>query len=109
VGAEGLAQAQRAAAQQRPAEGELAGLLLAEACVALGHFQQRPEPRLQLRPVAKQCDALGGEGVAPGGQLAVAVGWPGRLPAQLASGGVDPVEALHRVGGQPGFAAGQPR
>jgi hypothetical protein len=46
VGVEGLAHAQRAAAQQRPAEGELAGLLLPEDRVALGDLNQRLEPRL---------------------------------------------------------------
>ena len=107
VRAQGLAEAQRAAAQQ-PAEGELAGLLLAEDRIALGDLEQRLEPRLQLRPVAKHGQALGGEGFAAGGQLAVVLGWPGWWPAELAGGGVGPVEALDRVGGQVGLAAGQP-
>ena len=97
-----------AAAQQGPAEGELAGLLLPEDRVALGDLEQRLEPRLQLRPVAKHGQALGGEGLAAGGQLALAVlGGPG-WPAELAGGGMSPVDALDRVGSQVGLAAGQP-
>jgi hypothetical protein len=100
VGVEDLAYAQHAAAQQRPAKGELAGLLLADDRVSLGDLQQRLEPCLQLRPVAKQGKTPGGKGFASGGQLAVAVlSWLGRRPAQLASGGVGPVEALDRVSG----------
>jgi hypothetical protein len=53
VGVEQLAEAQRAATQQRPASGELAGLVLAEDRVALGDLEQGPEPRLQLRPATK--------------------------------------------------------
>src|SRR5215216_2354452 len=109
VRAQGLAQAQRAAAQQRPAEGELAGLLLPEDRIPLGDLEQRPEPRLQRRLVAKHGQALGGEGLAAGGQLAVSVlGWLGWWPAEFAGGGVGPVEALDGVGGQLGLAAGQP-
>jgi hypothetical protein len=73
VGVGQLAEAQRAAAQQRPASGELAGLVLAEDRVALGDLEQGPEPRLQLRPATKHGEALGGEGLATGGQLATAV------------------------------------
>ena len=73
VGVEQLAEAQRAAAQQGSANGELAGLVLAEDRVALGDLEQGPEPRLQLRPATKHGEALGGEGLAAGGQLATAV------------------------------------
>ena len=83
-------------------------MLLPEDRVPLGHLQQRLEPCLQLRPLAEQGHALGGEGLAAGGQLAVAVGWSGWWPAQLPSGGVVPVEALDRMGSQVGLGAGQP-
>src|SRR4029453_6750168 len=109
VGVEDLAEAQRAATQQRPANGELAGLVLAEDCVALGDLEQGPEPRLQLRPVAKHSEALGGEGLAADGQLALPVlGRLGWWPAQPAGGGVGPVDALDRMGRQVGLAAGSP-
>jgi len=109
VGLEGLAEAEYAAAQQGPAEGELAGLLLADPGIPLGHLEQRLELRLELWPVAKHGQALGGEGLALAGQLAVpVVGWWGRRPAQLAGGGMGPVEALDGVGGQLRLAAGQP-
>jgi hypothetical protein len=73
VGVKELAEAQRAAAQQRPANGELAGLFLAEDGIALGDPEQRLESRLQLRPVAEHGQALGDEGLPAVGQLATAV------------------------------------
>jgi hypothetical protein len=73
----------------------------------MGGGEQRLEPCLELRPVAEHGQALGGEGLAAGGQLAVAVlGWPGWWPAELAGGGVGPVKALDGVAGEVGLAVG---
>ena len=48
---QGLAEAEHTAAQQGPAEGELAGLLLADARIPLGHLEQRLELHLESTAV----------------------------------------------------------
>jgi hypothetical protein len=107
AGVELSAQAQRAAAQQRPGQGEPAGLLLAEGGIALGDLDQGQEPGLQRRPVGQGGGAAGGQLFAVGSQLTVAVGGLGWLPAELPGGRVGPVDTLDRIGWEVGLGAGQ--
>lgn len=111
-----LGQQHDQAAQQRPAEGERAGLLLAHDRKVLGGGQQPGKPAAQQRACGQGGDRVGLGRLAAGGQLGVPLaglvgvltGLAVGLTVGLAEGGPEPVQAVGGMLGMLGFGAAQP-
>ena len=106
---EALSQPERAAAQQWPSQGEVAGLLFAEDGVPLRHLQQasnRASSSGRSARAARHAASAASRSAAISRWRGLPVGVLAR-EAELAEGGTVPVDALHGVRRRPCLHARQ--